>query len=429
MGNVPVVHEVRTAGQSVGKLVVGDVKGAEKAWVDYSEESVIGSGVKAASYAVQGDLQQATRCAKGMGRATGQAVCGGGLLSDVPVFKELSKCGKSLGDVIGGFDTDSARRCWTEEYVQEVRDPGAVPKALTSIGVTAGAVAVTVATGGLGTAAFVGAAAGTGAVAGGADNAIKQGIDIANGKRRKFDISDTAGAVGGGAAMGAATAAVARGIQSRAAAAEQDLSGTSQAKTGQPRPAQNAQLTEGNLARLPDRSGAGARPPAGTSVARNSSSSASTTVSTALTAASEVSLISDAYSANGQANILHDNPPRFFDEANRPLRPLQHAWDRHRQHFQNVLPRELLDGNGAPLNWNAHVAQHFANWLREQAQLGTMHDVIYRGQVGHRLIFNPRTNAGIVLRVTPHGVQHLVAAFPLSPAQLRHLLSQGGRVN
>ena len=53
----------------------------------------------------------------GMGRATGRAVCGGGLLSEVPGFKELDKCGKSLGDVIGGGDEESARKRWTEEYV------------------------------------------------------------------------------------------------------------------------------------------------------------------------------------------------------------------------------------------------------------------------------------------------------------------------
>merc|ERR1712037_185955 len=62
-------------------------------------------------------------------RASGQlcmqlAVCGGGLLSEVPGFKELDKCGKSLGDVIGGGDEESARKRWTEEYVKEIQEMG-----------------------------------------------------------------------------------------------------------------------------------------------------------------------------------------------------------------------------------------------------------------------------------------------------------------
>merc|ERR1712210_172277 len=66
MGNIPVFHEVGTTFNSLGKLVVGDVEGAGEAWVDYSEESVIGSGVRSAVHAIGGDTDEARRIAMGM---------------------------------------------------------------------------------------------------------------------------------------------------------------------------------------------------------------------------------------------------------------------------------------------------------------------------------------------------------------------------
>ena len=53
-----------------------------------------------------------------MGRATGKILCGGGLLRDVPVFHEAATCGESLGDMIGGADTQSAAQRW-EHYANE----------------------------------------------------------------------------------------------------------------------------------------------------------------------------------------------------------------------------------------------------------------------------------------------------------------------
>ena len=47
---------------------------------------------------------------KGSERATGQALLGGGLLKDVPVFHELATAGKSLGHMIGGANRQAAKR-------------------------------------------------------------------------------------------------------------------------------------------------------------------------------------------------------------------------------------------------------------------------------------------------------------------------------
>jgi len=212
----------------LGYLVTGDTKKAGGAWQDYREESVLGSGVASAISAISGDTQEATRLAKGMGRATGQAMLGGGLLSDVPVFKELSKCGRSLGDVIGGGDTKSACQRWTEEYIQEISDPHAVPKALLSIGTAAVGVGVTMASAGLATPAFMGAAAATGAGCATADTAAKQTLDIKAGKRKRFDAGDLVGSALTGGAMGASTAGLVRAF---GAAPEQNLAGTRSMRT------------------------------------------------------------------------------------------------------------------------------------------------------------------------------------------------------
>ena len=47
-----------------------------------------------------------------MGRATGQALLGGGMLESVPVFQEVATGGKFLGDMIGGGDDERARKRW-----------------------------------------------------------------------------------------------------------------------------------------------------------------------------------------------------------------------------------------------------------------------------------------------------------------------------
>lgn len=172
---VPLFHELGTIATSVGKLIVGDTEGAGKAWVDYSEQSVIGSGARAAYHGINGDTEEATRIVKGMGRAAGRAVSqtvtGGGLLKEVPVFKELDKAGKSLGDLVVG-DTESAKKRFTEELYNEYTSGSNWAKA----GVGIAAAGLTLATGGLG----------YGLVAA-AKNAANQGIEIAAGEKENFD--------------------------------------------------------------------------------------------------------------------------------------------------------------------------------------------------------------------------------------------------
>lgn len=190
----------------------------------------------------------------------------------------------------------------------------------------------------------------------------------------------------------------------------------------------NPQLTPENLGRLPSRQPPGMPegPPApvvGPSVAESSAEGAtSTSVSgSSFGASSEVSLVSVAYSADAQARICNENPVTFTDSLGRPARSVQHAWNRHRGQFS--LPADF------PQNWNNDVGLRFVDWLRQQLDVSVMHDVTYRGVDGHRLFFNARNNLGTVVRVGARGQMDLVAAFPLSAAQLRYLLSQGGRVN
>ena len=220
-----------TVGNLAGQGIVGGIKklfgdddGAEghfkqagKVLYDYSEESLIGSGFTAAGRAIGGDLEGAERCGKGMGRALGQGICLGGLLSGVPGFKELSKAGKSLGDVIGGGDAESARKRWTEEWVQEYQDPAFVKHMLTDVVVTTAGVAIGVATMGTATVpAAIGIGAGIGGGGGAIGNAAHQGIDMLEGKRDTFDAGELVGGALGGAAVGAATAGVAKAIQNGA---------------------------------------------------------------------------------------------------------------------------------------------------------------------------------------------------------------------
>lgn len=212
MGNIPVIHEVGTACRSAGHAVTGSPEKARAVWTEYADESVIGSGVYSAVLATKGEKEKAKKVAKGCGRAIGQAALGGGLLRDVPVFKELSKCGKSLGDVIGGGDTKKAGERWTKEYLEEIRDPDRFKKAFVSVGVTAAAVGVTVLSAGLATPAFVGVAATSGAVAGTVESTAKQHIDVVAGKQQSIEFGEVLGAAGAGAAIGGAFAGVARAI-------------------------------------------------------------------------------------------------------------------------------------------------------------------------------------------------------------------------
>lgn len=59
MGNIPVVAEVATCFQSLGDVMTGNPDAASQRWRDYSESSVIGSGVRAAIAAGQGNMEEA----------------------------------------------------------------------------------------------------------------------------------------------------------------------------------------------------------------------------------------------------------------------------------------------------------------------------------------------------------------------------------
>ena len=112
--NFPGVHELGTITKSATQLLwQGDAEAAAETWNKYSEESVLGSGVRAAYHGITGDTEEATRIAKGMGRATGRALTGGGILNAVPVFKELDNTGKALGDLLGGSDVERAKKRWS----------------------------------------------------------------------------------------------------------------------------------------------------------------------------------------------------------------------------------------------------------------------------------------------------------------------------
>jgi len=118
MGNVPVIHEIGTTFKSAGHAITGDTDKARKAWTDYSKKSVIGSGVCAAYYAADKDTEKAREYGKGMGRCTGEALCGGGLLSNVPYFQEVKHAGDSLGHAMAG-EKDKAKEVWTKEYINK----------------------------------------------------------------------------------------------------------------------------------------------------------------------------------------------------------------------------------------------------------------------------------------------------------------------
>ena len=176
---LPILQEASALGNSASKLLTGDVQAARRVWTEYADESVIGSGITAVSAGINGDSATAKRRAKGCGRAFGRSLSGGGLLCNVPVFKELDKCGKSLGDVIGGGDMESASKRWTVELIQEYKDPNLWAKGVVDVAVTGATITVGLVTGGAGS---VPVAAGMGALMGASsgliNNAAHQVIDM-----------------------------------------------------------------------------------------------------------------------------------------------------------------------------------------------------------------------------------------------------------
>lgn len=236
MGNLPVIHEVGTSFVSLGDAITGHPEKARERWNNYAKESVIGSYVAAVVEVGKGNDDKAEEYLKGMGRATGKAVLGGGLLRDVPVFHELAVCGESLGDVIGGGDTKSAGKRW-ETYIESSVIGGGIAaigakidgddeeaeklakgflKAGAKFGVSAAAVGATIATGGLAAPYGVAAAAATGAAVGGgvgaASTAAAQAID-------KGKVDDP-GAVVGSGLFGGVLGGVTEGVSAKSAAAK-----------------------------------------------------------------------------------------------------------------------------------------------------------------------------------------------------------------
>ena len=233
MGNLPVVHEVTTSFQSLGDAITGDLDGAANRWNTYAEQSVIGFGVYAAVEAARGNEERAIELGKGMGRATGSALLGGGLLRNVPVFHELATAGDSLGDVIGGGDTETAAQRWGDYAENSVIGSGVyaaveagkgnteraeelgknMGKAAISAGITTAAVAATIATGGaaapLGAAAAAGVGAAVGAGVGAGAAAAEQAL-----RKDKIEAGDVVAA----ALMGGVGGAVGGGMAGRAAA-------------------------------------------------------------------------------------------------------------------------------------------------------------------------------------------------------------------
>ena len=234
MGNLPVIHEVGTSFVSLGDAITGHPEKARERWNNYAKESVIGSYVAATVEVCKGNEDKAEEYLKGMGRATGKAVLGGGILRDVPVFHELATCGESLGDVIGGGDTESAEKRW-ETYVESSVIGGGIGalaakidgddetakklakgcgKAAARFGVSAVAVGATVATGGLaapyGIAASAAAGAAVGGATGAASTAAVQAID-------KGKVDDP-GAVIGNGLFGGALGGISEGIAAKSAA-------------------------------------------------------------------------------------------------------------------------------------------------------------------------------------------------------------------
>ena len=233
MANLPVVHEVTTLFQSLGDALTGNLDEAANRWNRYAEQSVIGAGAYAAVEAARGNEERAIELAKGMGRATGSALLGGGLLRNVPVFHELATAGDALGDVIGGGDTETAAQRWRDYVEDSVIGTGVyaaveagkgnteraeelrknMGKAAISAGITTAAAAAIIATGGAAAPLGAAAAAGVGAVVGAG---VGAGAAAAEQALRKNKIE--AGDVVAAALMGGVGGAVGGGMVGRAAA-------------------------------------------------------------------------------------------------------------------------------------------------------------------------------------------------------------------
>ena len=80
MATFPILHELTISLLCICDVVRLKPENARQRWKDYAEESFIGSGMYAAFKACQGDYKKARELGKGMGRATGKILLGGGIL-------------------------------------------------------------------------------------------------------------------------------------------------------------------------------------------------------------------------------------------------------------------------------------------------------------------------------------------------------------
>ena len=252
MGNIPIIHEVSTSFMSLGDAITGNPEKARQRWHDYAKESVIGSYGAAVAEAIKGNDEKAEEYLKGMGRATGKAVLLGGVFRDVSVFHELAVCGESLGDVIGGGDTESARRRWGKyvessviggtvcaikaecdsDYERAEKLANGALKATLKFGATAAGVGVTVATGGLAAPLGVGVSVATGAVVGGVSGAGTCAIGQVIDKGKVEDVGAVVGSGLFGGTVGAITEA--RTAKNAAKAKSQATESGSKAKSQAP---------------------------------------------------------------------------------------------------------------------------------------------------------------------------------------------------
>ena len=255
MGNIPVIHETGTAFMSLGDAITKHPEKARERWNNYAKESVIGSFVAAVAEKTNGNDEKAAEYFKGMGRATGKAVLLGGFLRDVPVFHELAVCGESLGDVIGGGDTESARGRWGK-YVENSVIGGGIcaikaksdgdderakklalgcGKAGLRFGVTAVGVGVTVATGGLAAPYGIAASAATGAAVGEASGAGACAIGQVIDKGKVEDVGAVVGSGLFGCVVGAIAEAKAAKNAAKAKSSEAELFSYDSKKLKRPR--------------------------------------------------------------------------------------------------------------------------------------------------------------------------------------------------
>lgn len=170
-------------------------------------------------------MDKAKQLGKNMGRATGSAVLGGGLLRNVPGFQEVGMYGDMLGECIAGdpencekhirryadesLVINAAISCVINGDMESAKVYGVkTGKASLSAGATIAGVAITVGTGGLAAPMGIGAAAAIGGVVGGGaavggiyTEAAIQGTEVDPGE------------VIGSALMGGVVGAAAGGLQ------------------------------------------------------------------------------------------------------------------------------------------------------------------------------------------------------------------------